>query len=33
MKANGNLPDIKTFLVSKDLVLSEDEEKGTCTIC
>jgi hypothetical protein len=33
MKPNGNLPDIKAFLVSKDLILSEGEEKGICTIC
>jgi hypothetical protein len=33
MKANGNIPDIKSFLANRDLVLSEDKEKGLCTIC
>ena len=32
MKANGNLTGIKAFLNGKNLFLSENEEKGTCTI-
>jgi hypothetical protein len=32
MKADGELADIRAFLVGKDLILSEDKEKGTCTI-
>ena len=32
MKADGNLTEIRAFLADKDLILSEDKVKGTCTI-
>jgi hypothetical protein len=32
MKTNDNLPDVRALLSGKDLVISEDKEKGTCTI-
>ena len=31
-KCNDNIPEINVFLVGKDLVVSEDKEKGTCSI-
>ena len=31
-KADGNLPEIRAFLCDKGFLLSEDAEKGTCTI-
>lgn len=32
MKADGNLTDILAFLVDKNLIISENEETGICTI-
>ena len=31
-KADGNIPEIRAYLSDKDLVLSENKEKGTCSI-
>ena len=33
MKADGNLNEIRAFIANKDLIIYEDKEKGTCTIC
>ncbi len=32
MKADGNLFEIRSFLSDKNLIISEDEKRGTCTI-
>ncbi len=32
LKVDSNLPELRTFLICKKLELSEDTEKGTCTI-
>jgi hypothetical protein len=31
-KCSDNLPEISAFLIGKDLVVSEDKEKGTCSL-
>lgn len=33
MKPNGNLTEIRAFLADKELMLLENKEKGTCSIC
>jgi hypothetical protein len=32
MKAEGNLLDMRSFLLHKNLLITEDKEKGICTI-
>jgi hypothetical protein len=32
LNTNGNLPELRAFLIPKNLVYSEDREKGICTI-
>lgn len=32
MKTNGDVAELRAFLADKELMLSEDNERGTCTI-
>jgi hypothetical protein len=33
MKVNGNLAEIKAYLTDKNLILFENKDTDTCTIC